>query len=812
MNHRPLFRLLTGLSAALWLGTSPSSHALTQSLIEEGSVWKYLDTGVNPPSTWKQTTFNDASWQTGTAPLGYGDDLGGGTIVSFGGNAQQKHISYYFRKSFTLPAGAEYAGGGELSFTRVKLTCRRDDGVIIYLNGVEILRNNIDPDLLSVTNTTRAVTPIGGPYEAERIEFLFDPEDFASNLLKENGANNVISAEVHQHSPTSSDIVFDATLSLVTSEPCYGQAKPGIIATFDNDVGGFDTEFFHERPTLDERPFDEQDTEMDWLMTTTGAGIVTANDLTDAVTGNALTSLPLQVVGAPLLSWESEAIDTRGYRKLQARAKVQANRDPNRPTTQWTTADYIVFSLLVSEDGENYTEIPWTAYGNPPPLGQYTDLVGENAGKKAIVPTNDTNPPITGASNWRTLAFNDSAWPSGTAGAGYENSPGSIPDYNTFLDPSFNFLSQLYGKKPTLYIRAVFPPAPSDVATYPQFQLLMRSDDGFVAYLNDSEIARRRAPAGAVTSNSVASGDNPDTTAVQWETVTLSVTGAGNARSKLSTTTQNVLAIHALNASTTSSDMLAWPVLRLGKTVSVPRTPLTQIDDGNLDTYTTIVTPLDANQNNPLIPNGTQSVRIKITANCSENLTKGLYFDDIELIGEPLVATTFDGRMAQVAPNASAEERAADADLDGDTIPNVVEHGFGSDPVVAQLTTTVGGQTVPILPEWRVDNLGFVYVSFRMPATLYAGDPGFGFDVLDINIRPQISFGDFSDAGWNDAVSGVNYFEIDGTPADNGDGTITMTCKTLEPEANRNDTLYVRVRVSLRNPGFLNQEAPYCDF
>ena len=42
-------------------------------LVAAGSTWKYRDSGVTPPATWKDPTFDDASWPSGPAQLGYGD-------------------------------------------------------------------------------------------------------------------------------------------------------------------------------------------------------------------------------------------------------------------------------------------------------------------------------------------------------------------------------------------------------------------------------------------------------------------------------------------------------------------------------------------------------------------------------------------------------------------------------------------------------------------------------------------------------------------------------------------------------------------
>ena len=76
--------------------------------------------------------------------------------------------------------------------------------------------------------------------------------------------------------------------------------------------------------------------------------------------------------------------------------------------------------------------------------------------------------------------------------------------------------------------------------------------------------------------------------------------------------------------------------------------------------------------------------------------------------------------------------------------------------------------------------------------------------MLDLNIRPQISFGGFNENDWKDEVNAVAYFRQEGAFVENGDGTVTVTCRTLEREVRNNRSLYLRVRVGVRYPTFMN--------
>ncbi|WP_167546579.1 lamin tail domain-containing protein [Stieleria maiorica] len=164
-------------------------------VVNSGDTWNYLDDGTQPPANWASMAFEDQSWKSGPSELGYGDG-DEATVVSFGGNSSDKHITTYFRRRFN----ADLSGG---NLTTATLRVRRDDGVAIYINGVEAVRNNLPAGPL--TSATTASGVVGGGDESTWYEFSIDP------ALLHNGVN-LIAAEVHQVSGTSSDITFDAEL------------------------------------------------------------------------------------------------------------------------------------------------------------------------------------------------------------------------------------------------------------------------------------------------------------------------------------------------------------------------------------------------------------------------------------------------------------------------------------------------------------------------------------------------------------------------------------------------------------------------
>src|SRR6266540_2395442 len=73
MNSPALFR--GGLVACCLFVLHLNSWAQSSNppLIRSNAVWKYLADGSNQEIAWRQRTFNDSSWPSGPAQLGFGD-------------------------------------------------------------------------------------------------------------------------------------------------------------------------------------------------------------------------------------------------------------------------------------------------------------------------------------------------------------------------------------------------------------------------------------------------------------------------------------------------------------------------------------------------------------------------------------------------------------------------------------------------------------------------------------------------------------------------------------------------------------------
>ena len=174
-------------------------------LIPKNAAWLYWDDGSDLGTVWVDKDFDDAVWAEGVAPLGYGNE-GLATWVDYGADGNNKHITTYFRKHF----GVENAN--LISSAVIQLA--RDDGAVVYLNGQEIIRDNMPVGVIT------AATLASGQAQddaREYFEFVVPPERFISG-------DNVLAVEIHQSSPVSADIQFDMALEVelhVASEVTY---------------------------------------------------------------------------------------------------------------------------------------------------------------------------------------------------------------------------------------------------------------------------------------------------------------------------------------------------------------------------------------------------------------------------------------------------------------------------------------------------------------------------------------------------------------------------------------------------------------
>ncbi len=156
-----------------------------------GSSWKYLDNGTNQGTSWRSIGFDDSAWTTGASELGYGE-TDQNTTVGFGGNANNKYVTTYFRKTITITDVSAFSG-----FT---MNLKRDDGIVVYVNGVEVFINN-----LTSNPAYNALASLAAD-DGNSVLTAVLPTSFFTN------GSNILAVEIHQNALTSSDITFDMEL------------------------------------------------------------------------------------------------------------------------------------------------------------------------------------------------------------------------------------------------------------------------------------------------------------------------------------------------------------------------------------------------------------------------------------------------------------------------------------------------------------------------------------------------------------------------------------------------------------------------
>jgi hypothetical protein len=169
-----------------------------------------------------------------------------------------------------------------------------------------------------------------------------------------------------------------------------------------------------------------------------------------------------------------------------------------------------------------------------------TTLFSEDADKYAMVPTGEIGP------EWKTETdFDNSTWvfSSGRAGGiGYERNSG----YESFIHLDLG--AEMYQVNTSCYVRIPFS-VDVDLNSITELILKIRYDDGFIAYLNGVELARRNFTTTPAW-NSNASASHSDSEAIVFENIDVSEFISNLKQG------DNILAIQGMNRSLTSSDML----------------------------------------------------------------------------------------------------------------------------------------------------------------------------------------------------------------------------------------------------------------
>jgi uncharacterized repeat protein (TIGR01451 family) len=189
------------------------------------SVWNYHTQNAAPANSpvgtdWKQPAYiMPATWNTGAVPVNgagkYGYSSGQATCLKSGQipictpASGSKYTAYYFRHTVSFTA-LELA----TTFSGIQLNILRNDGIVVYINGIERFRNNMPGG--GVTYATLASSNIT-PGASEAVTANLSTSVFTAGV-------NTIAVEVHLRSSTSSDMSFDMQVLGVSDNGTYNSS------------------------------------------------------------------------------------------------------------------------------------------------------------------------------------------------------------------------------------------------------------------------------------------------------------------------------------------------------------------------------------------------------------------------------------------------------------------------------------------------------------------------------------------------------------------------------------------------------------
>ncbi|MGJ8697504.1 MAG: CotH kinase family protein [Verrucomicrobiaceae bacterium] len=169
---------------------------LTSTPITRGDDWHFNADDLDIGNTWKDFSFDATSWSSGPTPIGYGGVTNTVHATDLRELTDTPLGTIYYRKTFTIESAIDILGA--------TIEANIDGGAVFYLNGVEVLRDNMNDG--PVTHLTR---PSSDGNEGVYDSFTIPHQHFLDGT-------NVLAVEVHNSSPTSSDIVLDLDLAITT--------------------------------------------------------------------------------------------------------------------------------------------------------------------------------------------------------------------------------------------------------------------------------------------------------------------------------------------------------------------------------------------------------------------------------------------------------------------------------------------------------------------------------------------------------------------------------------------------------------------
>lgn len=179
----------------------PAMQAAETVLVPLRAEWRYA-TGAQEasspdPGAWRGAGFDDSAWTLSPAAFGYGEPELGTDLAQLDPPMRRNYTSVFLRRTFEVAALEDLQS--------YDLSALYDDGFIVWINGIEVLRVNMQGD---------PGDPVSIEDDALRSHEAREFETFVITGIREyvNEGTNQLAIQAFNVSPTSSDFYFEMTL------------------------------------------------------------------------------------------------------------------------------------------------------------------------------------------------------------------------------------------------------------------------------------------------------------------------------------------------------------------------------------------------------------------------------------------------------------------------------------------------------------------------------------------------------------------------------------------------------------------------
>ncbi|MFT5105419.1 MAG: hypothetical protein ACI9UA_001039 [Pseudoalteromonas tetraodonis] len=461
----------------------------SSALLAIDADWRYNESGSDLGADWATSSHAPAGdWKTGPGMLAY-------ETSSVDPNFNTELI----RPALNTPFVITYYFETEINLSQVQIdrlhaltfTHRIDDGAIFYLNGVEVLRDNMPNGAVSAaTQASRA-----GEFSVEGpVEVPFGGLQVGSNR---------ISVEVHQGGGGSSDVVFGLEIDMLELLPDPGDPDAPSELRLNEIAPADAANWWVEIANTGTQPIDL----LDHVIATGGTPPMESILQAQTVSAGGFVVIDAASLGFTPPSNErlflygpgkASVIDAADMKNsLQARDAESGDDEFRSPIAATPgTANIFLYHDEIVINEIMYSHRPDYEQKGEEPSIQPIELFGYAQTWRY----NEEGDNL--GANWASSSHPlGGDWSAGTGPLGWESSGASIPiPLATVISrPAFNTPFVI-----THYFETDFELTASELVDITQLQITHMIDDGAIFYLNGQELGRHNMPGAVVSSSTLA--------------------------------------------------------------------------------------------------------------------------------------------------------------------------------------------------------------------------------------------------------------------------------------------------------------------